>query len=29
VLPDQPGYSATMHPESLAEFAFPHGPAWR
>jgi L-fuconate dehydratase len=29
VLPDQPGYSATMHPESLAEFAFPNGPAWR
>jgi L-fuconate dehydratase len=29
VLPDQPGYSSTMRPESLAEFAFPDGPAWR
>jgi L-fuconate dehydratase len=29
VLPDQPGYSSSMRPESLAEFAFPDGPAWR
>jgi L-fuconate dehydratase len=29
VLPEQPGYSATMRPESIAEFSFPHGPAWR
>ena len=29
VLPDQPGYSATMRPESLAEYAFPDGPAWQ
>ena len=27
--PTAPGYSITMKPESLAEFAFPHGPAWR
>src|SRR5919107_1472038 len=24
VLPEQPGYSATMRPESIAEFSFPH-----
>jgi L-fuconate dehydratase len=29
VLPDQPGYSATMRPESVAEYAFPGGAAWR
>ena len=27
--PTQPGYSATMQPESIAEFSFPDGPAWR
>jgi L-fuconate dehydratase len=27
--PRHPGYSVTMRPESLAEFAFPNGPAWR
>src|SRR3954453_20570124 len=27
--PDAPGYSIEMLPESLAEFAFPGGPAWR
>ena len=26
--PTVPGYSITMHPESLAEYAYPHGPAW-
>jgi L-fuconate dehydratase len=29
VLPTQPGYSATMRPESIARYAFPDGPAWR
>jgi L-fuconate dehydratase len=29
LLPDQPGYSATMRPASIAEFSFPGGPAWR
>jgi L-fuconate dehydratase len=29
LLPEQPGYSATMRPESIAEFSFPDGPAWR
>jgi L-fuconate dehydratase len=29
LLPDQPGYSATMRAESIAEFSFPDGPAWR
>ena len=29
LLPDQPGYSATMRPASIAEFSFPDGPAWR
>jgi L-fuconate dehydratase len=29
LLPEQPGYSATMKPESVAEFSFPDGPAWR
>lgn len=27
--PSAPGYSITMKPESLAEFAFPNGPTWR
>ena len=27
--PTAPGYSITMKPESLAEFEFPNGPAWR
>jgi len=27
--PSAPGYSAAMHPESLAEHAFPGGEAWR
>lgn len=27
--PTAPGYSITMKPESLAEFEFPHGTAWR
>ncbi|GAA2558535.1 enolase C-terminal domain-like protein [Winogradskya consettensis] len=29
VLPSEPGYSATMRPESIAEFGFPDGPVWR
>jgi L-fuconate dehydratase len=29
LLPEQPGYSATMHAASIAEFSFPDGPAWR
>ncbi|GIJ76927.1 L-fuconate dehydratase [Micromonospora phaseoli] len=29
LLPTAPGYSATMHPESIATFRFPDGPAWR
>jgi L-fuconate dehydratase len=29
LLPEQPGYSATMRPESIAEFSFPGGPAWQ
>jgi L-fuconate dehydratase len=28
VVPDAPGYSAEMHPESLVEYRFPDGPAW-
>jgi L-fuconate dehydratase len=28
VVPDAPGYSIEMHPESLEEFAFPTGAAW-
>jgi L-fuconate dehydratase len=28
-LPEQPGFSATMHPASIAEYRFPDGPAWR
>ena len=26
--PAMPGTSAEMRPESMAEFVFPHGPAW-
>jgi L-fuconate dehydratase len=26
--PTVPGYSITMKPESLQQYAFPHGPAW-
>ena len=29
LLPDQPGYSAALRPEAIAEFSFPGGPAWR
>jgi len=29
VVPEAPGFSIEMRPESLAEFAFPDGPAWR
>ena len=29
VPPRRPGYSITMKPESLREYAFPDGPAWR
>ena len=29
IAPEAPGYSIEIKPESLAEFAFPHGPAWR
>src|SRR4051794_4307941 len=29
LLPEQPGYSAAIRPSSIAEFAFPDGPAWR
>ena len=29
LVPEVPGYSATMRPESIAEFSFPDGPAWR
>ncbi|GIJ20366.1 enolase C-terminal domain-like protein [Micromonospora lutea] len=29
LLPTAPGYSATMHPSSIATFRFPDGPAWR
>ncbi|HWB33445.1 MAG TPA: enolase C-terminal domain-like protein [Acidobacteriaceae bacterium] len=28
-LPQRPGYSIEMRPESLAEYEFPHGAAWR
>jgi L-fuconate dehydratase len=28
LVPDAPGYSITMKPDSLARFAFPDGPAW-
>ncbi|MEU4567933.1 enolase C-terminal domain-like protein [Micromonospora sp. NPDC023956] len=29
LLPTEPGYSATMKAESIAEFRFPDGPVWR
>lgn len=29
LVPEQPGYSASMHAASIAEFSFPEGPAWR
>lgn len=29
VLPEAPGYSATMKPASIAAFSFPDGPVWR
>ncbi|OZV83849.1 fuconate dehydratase [Micromonospora echinospora] len=29
LLPTEAGYSATMKPESIAEFRFPDGPVWR
>ena len=29
IAPEAPGYSVEMHPESLAELAFPDGPTWR
>jgi len=29
LLPEAPGYSSTMRPESIEEYAFPDGPAWR
>ena len=28
VLPSRPGYSAEMHPESLARYRYPDGPEW-
>ena len=27
-MPEAPGYSITMQPESLERYAFPHGTAW-
>jgi len=29
VAPQRPGWSITMHPESVREFEFPSGPAWK
>jgi len=29
IAPTAPGYSATMRPESLDEYEFPHGSAWK
>jgi L-fuconate dehydratase len=29
VLPSRPGYSAEIYPETLAEYAFPDGKAWK
>jgi L-fuconate dehydratase len=29
IVPETPGYSIEMHPESLEEYAFPDGGAWR
>ncbi|MFI5840397.1 enolase C-terminal domain-like protein [Catenuloplanes sp. NPDC051500] len=28
LLPEQPGYSASMKPESVADYSFPDGPIW-
>src|SRR5436190_22055840 len=28
VTPTAPGYSATMYPESITAYTFPHGPMW-
>lgn len=28
IVPQTPGFSARMRPESLAAYAFPSGPAW-
>jgi L-fuconate dehydratase len=28
LLPEEPGYSIEIHPESLAEYAFPEGRCW-
>ena len=28
VVPDRPGYSAEIHPETLVDYRFPAGPAW-
>jgi L-fuconate dehydratase len=28
LVPESPGYSVEIHPESLVEFGFPDGPAW-
>jgi L-fuconate dehydratase len=27
-LPTRPGYSVAMHPDSVARYAYPDGPAW-
>src|SRR5581483_6181179 len=29
VVPEAPGYSAEMYPESIARLTFPHGDEWR
>ncbi|GIE99294.1 enolase C-terminal domain-like protein [Paractinoplanes rishiriensis] len=29
LVPEQPGYSSDLKPESIAEFRFPEGPAWQ
>lgn len=29
LMPERPGYSAEMHPESLAALVYPHGTEWR
>ncbi|MFF5288061.1 enolase C-terminal domain-like protein [Paractinoplanes globisporus] len=29
LVPERPGYSSDIRPESIAEFRFPDGPAWR
>jgi L-fuconate dehydratase len=28
VAPSAPGFSATMRPETLVAYAYPHGPMW-